>query len=175
MQQWRELQDFESKLASAAARIAELEAEVSDAHEKADKCKEREAELLGQVAGLKERVVQLDEQLAASSAAASSALPSTPHVPVSALTASAAALCLSPQHNGCGSSTSFRIMSPVCTRPPRSPCSARSDAALAAAEAQVAQVRYPASDVLGLGFIISCSCRRHCNVGKLSWIARTQR
>jgi hypothetical protein len=137
MQQWREQQEFESKHTADAARIAELEAALAVAKDKAEQGKEKEVQLMKQIAELKESVAQRDEQLLALAECAVEAPVVHSLTPSKALfnTSATAALCLSP----CSSLTS-RVMSPSATRPPPSPCTSRSDAALAAAEAQIAQV-----------------------------------
>jgi hypothetical protein len=137
MQQWREQQEFESKHTADAARIAELEAALAVAKEKAEQGKEKEVQLMKQIAELKDSVAQRDEQLLALAECAAEAPVAQSLTPSKALfnTSATAALCLSP----CSSLTS-RVMSPSATRPPPSPCTSRSDAALAAAEAQIAQV-----------------------------------
>jgi hypothetical protein len=145
MQQWREQQDFESKHALDAARIAQLEEALCEAKAKADKGREREVELMGQIAELKEKVAERDERLlAAASAPPPLSLPAavTPsRAPVAS--ASAAALCLSPQHTSTSSTLASRVLSPSVARHPSSPapCASRSEAALASAEAQVVQLQ----------------------------------
>jgi hypothetical protein len=135
MQQWREQQEFESKHASDAARIAELEGALAVAKEKAEQGKEKEVQLMQQIAELKESVAQRDELLATSTVEVPVA--QSPRPPKAPFNSSAtSSLCLSP----CSSLPS-RVMSPSATRPPPSPCTSRSDAALAAADAQIAQVR----------------------------------
>ncbi len=145
MQQWREQQEFESKQASAAARIAELEGALAEAKDRADKSKDKEVDLMAIVADLKERVAERDERILAAGSpppsAAALQTPSKTKIPFNSNTA--AVLCLSPQIVGSlSSSAPLRVMSPSVTRPPPSPShsTSRSDAALAAAEAQVVQV-----------------------------------
>lgn len=141
MQQWREQQEFESKQASAAARISELEAALAEASDKADKGRNKEVELMAVIADLKEALAQRDEQILAAATlpepcVAPLLTPSKAHV-----NSSPAVLCLSPQITGTSNLPS-RVMSPAASRPPPSPslASSRSEAALAAAEAQIAQV-----------------------------------
>jgi hypothetical protein len=149
MQQWREQQEFESKQASAAARISQLEAALAEASDKADKGRNKEVELMAVIADLKEALAQRDEHILAAStlpAPCVTALitPSKAHV-----NSSPAVLCLSPQITGTSNLPS-RVMSPSASRPPPSPSltSSRSEAALAAAEAQIAQVSRTRSPLL---------------------------
>jgi hypothetical protein len=141
VQQWREQQEFESKHASAAARISQLEVALAEASDKADKSRNKEVELMAVIADLKEALAQRDEHILAASTlpapcVAALLTPSKAHV-----NSSPAVLCLSPQSTGTSSLPS-RVMSPSASRPPPSPSltSSRSEAALAAAEAQIAQV-----------------------------------
>jgi hypothetical protein len=137
MQQWREQQEFESKLASAAAHIAELQSALEEAKDKADKGREKEVELMALVADLKEKMAQQEELKLAAASPAAAALHTPSKTPS---TAAAAALCLSPPRTGPSSSLPSRVMSPFPPSP--SLTSSRSEAALAAAEAQVAQVSH---------------------------------
>jgi hypothetical protein len=172
MQQWREQQEFESKLASATAHIAELQGALAEAKESADMSRQKEVELMALVADLKDRVAQQEERIlaAASPAAPAAAALHTPSKTTSKapLTGTAAAaLCLSPTRIAPSPSLLSRVMSPCPPSP--SLASSRSDAALAAAEAQVAQVSRPSSVRMMLSDSRWCSCSRRCRGDSRRW------